>query len=59
MPPRSKLTVSASAWRETPYEDCFLCQTLYRDDHIMRFCNDESTEAMTLEERLGPQTRTQ
>jgi len=42
-PPRSKLTVSASAWRETPYGDCFLCQTLCRDDHIMRFYNDEST----------------
>jgi hypothetical protein len=34
--------------RETPYEDCFLCQNAVprrRSElgHIMRFCNDEST----------------
>jgi hypothetical protein len=47
------------SWRETPYEDCLLCQTLLRDDgaelgHIIRFYDDGPTYAMTFEERQGP-----
>ena len=56
MPPRSKLTVSASAWRETPTRTAssVRCYTATTMGHIMRFCNNGSTWAMTLEERMGP-----